>query len=223
MTTQASKRILVFGATGGTGTAIVQAAVKRGYKVTAFVRDIIRAQELFKELEPHISFTEGDAFSPDDVQQAIEKDFAAVISSLGIYHALPGHDELTRATVNILAATSAAGIHRFICISSLGVGDSRGQGDFSTRLIQKTGLRFTLQDKESQEAAIRDSDLDWTIIRPTRLMNEDGPAGYKTWQGATPDDIKLWAINRSQVAELALECLTENSNLHTAVNVTGRE
>jgi uncharacterized protein YbjT (DUF2867 family) len=201
----------------------VQAAVKRGYKVTAFVRDIKRAQELFKELGPHVSFTEGDASSPSDVQQATDTDFDAVISSLGIYHALPGHDELTRATTHILAAISAAGIHRFICISSLGVGDSRGQGDFSTRLIQKTGLRFTLQDKESQEAAIRDSDLDWTIIRPTRLMTEDGSTGYETWQGVTPNHITLWAVNRSQVAELAVECLTENSNLQTAVNVTGRE
>ena len=73
---------------------------------------------------------------------------------------MPDHDTLAQATNNILTAIKTSGPHRFICISSLGVGDRRNQGDLPTRIIQKTGLRFTLADKETQETAIRDSQLD---------------------------------------------------------------
>ena len=53
-------------------------------------------------------------------------------------------------------------------------------------MIQKTALRFTLADKELQEQAIRDSGLDWTIIRPSRLVNDEGPAHLYQWSGRQP-------------------------------------
>jgi uncharacterized protein YbjT (DUF2867 family) len=221
VTTPTNKDLLVFGATGGTGEAIVRAALDRGYGVTIFVRDIKRAEHLFNGLRSQLTFAEGDAMNPDDVNRAIGTGLHAVISALGIYHALPGHDELTRATANILTAMPPAEIKRFVCISSLGVGDSRNLGDMATRLMQKTALRFTLSDKEKQETAIRDSGLDWTLIRPSRLVNENGPSAYQTWSGPTPDTKLSWSINRSQVAELTLNCLEDNASIQQAINVTG--
>jgi uncharacterized protein YbjT (DUF2867 family) len=221
MTTQASKDLLVFGATGGTGEAIVRAAIKRGFGVTVFVRDIKKTEHLFNGLRSQLTIAEGDALNPEDVNRAIGPGLHAVISALGIYHALPGHDELTRATANILNAMPPSETKRFVCISSLGVGDSRNMGDMATRLMQKTALRFTLSDKEKQEAAIRDSGLDWTLIRPSRLVNENGPTNYQTWSGPTPDTKLVWSINRSQVAELTLDCLEDNASIQQAVNITG--
>jgi uncharacterized protein YbjT (DUF2867 family) len=219
--TQANKDLLVFGATGGTGEAIVRAAIQQGYGVTAFVRDIKHAEHLFNGLRSQITFAEGDALNPEDVNRAIGPGLHAVISALGIYHALPGHDELTQATTNILTAMPPAGVKRFICVSSLGVGDSRNLGDTATRLMQKTALRFTLSDKEKQETAVHKSGLDWTLIRPSRLVNDNGPAAYHSWSGPTPDTKLLWSINRSHVAELTLNCLEDASSIQTAINVTG--
>jgi putative NADH-flavin reductase len=223
--TRNNKELLVFGATGGTGQAIVREALERGYRVTAFVRDIAHAEQIFKDLQTRPTFAKGDAMNAEDVQQALEEDVGenvhAVISSLGIYHALPGHDELTEATGNIAAAMRDAGVKRFLCVTSLGVGESRGQGDFATRLIQKTGLRFTLADKEKQEALIRGSSLDWTFVRPTRLMDGSGPDQYLTWTGEAPDMTLQWSINRSDVAKLVIDSLEDDTSIGQAISVTG--
>jgi uncharacterized protein YbjT (DUF2867 family) len=213
--------MLVFGATGGTGQAIVREALERGYRVTAFVRDIARGEQLFHDLQTRLTFARGDAMNAADVQRALGEGVHAVISSLGIYHALPGKGELTEATGHIAAAMRGAGLMRFLCVTSLGVGDSRGQGDMATRLIQKTGLRFTLADKEKQEALIRGSGLDWTFVRPTRLMDGSGPDRYHTWTGEAPDIMLQWSINRTDVAELVLDSLENDASVGQAINVTG--
>jgi uncharacterized protein YbjT (DUF2867 family) len=217
------QEILVFGATGGTGIAIVREALARGYGVTAFVRDIPHAQHIFNGLCTNLSFHEGDALNAEDVNRAIAPGLDAVVSALGIYQRMPGHDTLTQATNNILTAIKTSGPRRFICISSLGVGDSRNQGDLPTRIIQKTALRFTLADKETQEAAIRDSQLDWTIIRPSRLLDKGGPVHYLTWTGKQPDRKLVWSINRAQVASLSLDSLEDDGSIHKALNITGTQ
>jgi uncharacterized protein YbjT (DUF2867 family) len=219
--TQGNKDLLIFGATGGTGEAIVRAAIEKGYSVTLFVRDIKKTEHQFNGLRSQLTFAEGDALNPEDVNRAIGSGLHAVISSLGIYHGLPGHDELTQATKNILTAMAPAGIKRFICISSLGVGNSRNMGDMATRLMQKTALRFTLADKEKQAAAICDSGLAWTLIRPSRLMDGNGPPACHTWSGPAPDIKLLWSVNRAQVAELTLNCLEDDASIQQAINITG--
>jgi len=221
MPQQKKREILVFGATGGTGTAIVRAALARNYGVTIFVRDSQRAGQLFDGLISQLNIIEGDAGNEDDVRRAVGRNPDAVVCSLGIYQRRSGSNDLARATGHIIAAMQTTGTKRLVCISSLGVGDSRGQGDFATRLIQKTGLRFTLADKEQQEQAIRASALDWTVIRPTRLRNGDGPPDYQWWIGEQPAHKMPWSVNRAQVAELALKCLDDPNTLNKALNVTG--
>ena len=215
------REILVFGATGGTGAAIVRKALASGFGVTIFVRDSSRARHLFAALAGRLDIIEGDAANEHDVYRAVVRQPHAVICSLGIYQRRSGNNDLARATAHIIAAMQTAGSNRLVCISSLGVGDSRGQGDFATRLIQKTALRFTLADKEQQEQALRDSSLDWTIIRPTRLLNDGGPPHFQWWIGKQPAHKIPWSINRSHVAELALECLDDDSTISKALNVSG--
>jgi uncharacterized protein YbjT (DUF2867 family) len=221
MTNQNRREILVFGATGGTGAAIVRAALARDYGVTLFVRDSRRAALLFNGLLARLNIIEGDAANEDDIRRAVGPNPDAVICSLGIYQRRSGRDDLAQATAHIIAAMQTSGSKRLVCISSLGVGDSRDQGDFVTRMIQKTALRHTLADKELQEQAISASSLDWTVIRPTRLLNDGGPPFYQWWIGKQPARKMPWAINRAQVAELALQCLDDPTTLNKALNVTG--
>lgn len=221
MTKPQQPEILVFGATGGTGSAIVQQALDRGCGVNLFVRDAQRAQHLFNGLCTRLNFVVGDASQGSDVRGALAADIDAVIVSLGIYQRSPGGNDLARATANIIAAMQATGRRRLICISSLGVGDSRNQGNFMARLIQKTALRHTLADKELQEQALRESGLDWTIIRPSRLLNDAGPPYICTWTGKQPATKLVWEISRAQVAKLALDCLDDPQTIHAAINVTG--
>jgi uncharacterized protein YbjT (DUF2867 family) len=221
MLTEEKKDLLILGATGGTGKALIEAAIERGYHVTAFVRDVQHAKHLFNNLISRMTFFEGDALNPDDIQHAIGKGPHAVISALGIYHRRPGHDELTQATVNALNSLNDVTTRRFVCVSSIGIGESAGQGDLITRIIQKTSLRHTLPDKETQEQAIRATDLDWTIIRPSRLMNGNGPEHFTTWTGPQPNRKLIWQINRADVAAVALDCLENDASINQAINVTG--
>jgi uncharacterized protein YbjT (DUF2867 family) len=187
------------------------------------VRDIQHAQHVFNGLCTNLSFCQGDALNAEDVNQAIAPGLDAVVSALGIYQRMPGHDTLTQATNNILAAMKVSGPRRIVCISSLGVGDSRNQGNLATRIMQKTALRFTLADKETQEAAIRNSELDWTVIRPSRLLNKGGPVHCLTWTGKQPNKKLVWSINRAQVASLAMDSLEDDGHIHKALNITGTQ
>jgi uncharacterized protein YbjT (DUF2867 family) len=221
-----NNELIIFGATGGTGQAIVRVALERGYRITAFVRDIERARRLYNGGADHgsqLAFTQGDALNEPDIRRAIGGDLHAVISAMGIYQRSAGGDDLTRATQHLIGAMRASGPRRLLCVSSLGVGDSRMQGDWLTRMIQKTTLKHTLADKECQETAIRNSDLDWTILRPSRLIDKGGLSNIQTWTGAQPAAKLGWAIRRSLVAEFTLDCLENNASIHQALNITGKK
>lgn len=219
--TNSSKKIIVFGATGGTGQAIVNEAIKRSYSVTVFVRDLTKARLLFPAADSRLNFVAGDALNAAEVAKEFSPHTDAVISALGIFQAKAGHDDLTRATDNILQAMKTANTSRFVCVSSLGVGESRGQGNLIVKFIQKLSLRHTLADKEQQETLIRSSGLAWTLIRPSRLMNGNGPDNYVDWVGPAPDKKLIWSINRSDVAHLVLDCLENDTSIEQAINVTG--
>lgn len=97
----------------------------------------------------------------------------AVISSLGTPPSLFKHVTLlstaTRALVN---AMNAEGISRLIAITGIGAGDSAGHGGLAfDHLLLPLFLRHVYADKNRQEAIIRESDLNWTIVRPAILNN----------------------------------------------------
>jgi uncharacterized protein YbjT (DUF2867 family) len=216
------KRALVFGATGGTGAAIVRETAHRGCAVSAFVRDPQRATALFADMATAPQLLQGDAQNPNEVMQACADGFDVVFDAMGIYQPRAGGTDLTDATRNILAGMQSAGIQRYIGISSLGVGDSQGQGNWLVKLMQRFQLKHTLADKEQQERLIQASGLEWTIVRPARLMNGTGPKQFLAWQGPAPDTRITWAVNRTDVALFAVDCLNDASSNNAAFNIAGR-
>lgn len=216
------KRVLVCGATGGTGAAIVRETSSRGWAVTAFVRDRGRAAMQFADMERPPELVEGDAHNAADAARACAGGYDVVFDAMGIYQPRAGGTDLTDATRNVLAAMRAAGCNRYVGISSLGVGDSKGQGNLLVKLIQRWQLKHTLADKEQQEALIQSSGLEWTIVRPARLMNGNGPRTFLAWRGAAPDGRINWAVNRADVALFAVDCLNDTDSINTAFNIAGR-
>ena len=215
------KPLLIFGATGGTGVELVRHAVTLGYAVRAFCRNPDKAARTLGDSTGQLTIVQGDATNPAAVDGAFATQPEAVILSLGVYQTRAGGEDLTRATDHVVTAMRKHGVNRLINISSLGVGDSYQQGNWIARLIQKTTLKNTLADKEKQEALLRESGLEVTNLRPSRLMNGSGPHHYLTWEGAQPDDKIVWAVNRSHVAEFALQCLTDRDTVGNAYVITG--
>ena len=164
-------RILVIGATGGTGREVVRQALDRGYQVNALARSAADAAPLL----PGADIIVGDARDGETVAKALAG-CDSVISALGTKLSLL-HEEtlLSTATRVLIDAMQKLRITRLVCITGIGAGDSHGHGGFLyDHIVQPLLLSSTYRDKDRQEDEIRKSGLDWTIVRPTVLT--DGPA-----------------------------------------------
>ena len=210
-------RIVLFGATGKTGQQILSQALARGHTVHALVRDPAKLGQHGDQL----TSTEGNILDADAVSQALAQPADAVVSALGIFHREP-RTELSDGTRNIVQAMQRAGVKRLAVVSSLGVGDSAGQGNFLARNLQKLLLSHVLDDKGRQEALICDSDLDWTIVRPPQLTdNEAIRKDVVEWQGPSPKSPKLtWKTSRATVAAYLLDALEQGRHIRAAVNIS---
>src|SRR5262249_41175393 len=116
---------------------------------------------------------------------------------------------LSDGTGNIVRAMEKLGVRRFICESSLGVGDSKGQlGLLYNFILIPLFLRNIFADKEAQERVIRESKLDWIIVRPAALTNGPRTGNYQSWAGALDTSIHR-RISRADVADFMLRQLDQ--------------
>ena len=173
--------VVVFGATGSTGRLVVASALSAGHVVTAFVRDPKR----ISLAHPDLRIVKGDAMDPASVASAVQG-ADAVICTLGV---IPqAKEDLGRrqlgvpvcsvGTRNILAAMPQ-GRGRLIVESSVSIGESYRTGSFGAGFIVKLALKDVMADKEKQESAVRESDCDWTIVRPATLTNKPARGNLK--------------------------------------------
>ncbi|MGJ4955948.1 SDR family oxidoreductase [Bradyrhizobium sp. HKCCYLRH2015] len=206
--------ILVLGATGGTGRLIVRDALARGHHVTALVRSPERAGDL-----QGAQLIVGDARDEATLRKAL-KGQNAVISSLGTplspFREVTTLSTSTRALVNAMKAEHVA---RLVAITGIGAGDSRGHGGFVyDRLILPLLLRNVYADKNRQEAVIRDSGLDWLIVRPAML--NDKPGGQKLRALTDLAGFHGGTIARADVARFVVDQVSDDSFLHRSPLIT---
>lgn len=193
-------KVLVLGATGGTGRLIVRDAVAKGYSVVALVRSTARADL------PGTELIEGDARDEAILARATDG-CDAVVSALGTGMGRHKVDLLTVATRALIAAMTRNDVRRLVCISALGVGDSRGHGGFVfDRLFQPLLLSPAYKDKNRQEAAIRVTSLDWVIVRPARLTDDQARGSVRAVTNLA--SINGGKVARADVARFAVEQLT---------------
>jgi uncharacterized protein YbjT (DUF2867 family) len=198
-------KVLVLGATGGTGRLIVRDAMARGHSVVALVRSAASADLA------GVAVIGGDARDEATLMRALDG-CNAVISALGTGMGFRKVDLLAVATRALVLAMTRKGVRRLVCISALGVGDSRGHGGFVfDRLFQPLLLNQAYQDKERQETEIRASSIDWVIVRPAMLT--DDPARGRVRSCTDLAGIKGGKVARADVAAFAVEQLTTNTFL----------
>ncbi len=174
-------RVLVVGATGGSGRAAVGALTAGGHEVTAFAR---RAGVAYAG-QDGVRAVDGDATVAGDVDRAVRGQDAVVVT-LGISEhplrvRLRGSrgtplDVRSRGTATVVAAVHGHGVRRLVVQSSYGVGETRDRLPLSSRLVFALLLRPQIADHERQERLVRDSGLDWTIVQPVYLTDGDEPA-----------------------------------------------
>ena len=211
--------VVVFGATGSTGRLVVESALSAGHFVTAFVRDPKRMHLT----QPHLRIVKGDAMDPVSVASAVQG-ADAVICTLGaipqakedLSRRQPGVPVCSVGTKNILAAMPLCR-GRLIVESSVSVGESYHTGCFGAGFIVKLALKKVMADKEEQEAAVRVSDCNWTIVRPATLTFKPARGNLKAgtdlrWNVAS-------TATRADVAEYMVKILDDPATYGKAITV----
>jgi putative NADH-flavin reductase len=204
-------RVLIIGATGGTGRELVQQALEQGHEVTAFVRNPAKLQIEHANLR----VVQGDVLDYATLEPAMRGQ-NAVLSALGHKRFLYPNRIQSDGMSNILRAMKAGGVPRLICETALGIGSSVGRlGLPHTFLILPLLLVFYMWDKVRQEELITASDLDWVIARPGVLTKGAATGNYRNGPEVGS---YLWpvAVSRADVADFMLKQLTDDTYLGTA-------
>jgi len=217
-------KVVVFGATGRVGRAVALTLLAAGHEVTAFVRDPRKLPT-----QQPIPAIVGDAANAEDVAKAVAGHDAVVIAlgdprnpvllALGAQRESCAHI-CEEGTANVIAAAKAAAVRRLICVTSYGVGDTRAVlPDMHKRIFRWLRLTEQLEDKERQEALVRQSDLDWTLVQPVGLT--DGALTGR-WLASATGERRKRTISRADLAAFIVDTLLlGGAHLRESVVVSG--
>ena len=210
------RRVLVIGATGGTGRQLVEQALERGYEVTALVRTPAKLQLT----HPHLTVVRGDVLEYASVASAMQGQ-DAVLSALGHRRLFVPSRVQSEGTANVVRAMKEHGVQRFVCETALGLGSSAGRmGLFGTLLFLPVFLPVYFWDKSRQEQIIVDSGVDWVIVRPGILTNGPKRGTYRHGDNVGSYILPAWS-SRADVADFMLKQLTDDTYLHKAPGLAG--
>jgi len=204
-------KLIIFGASGRTGHELMQQALAQHHLVTAFVRN----PAAFDVKHENLGVVQGEITAYDEIERAIEG-HDAVVSTLGPRTLLRRVPALVSGICNIVRAMEKLDVRRLVYTSALGVGDSASDQNAVFRyLIRPVLLGRDYADHEANEKTIRESDLEWVIVRPARLVNRPRTGQYQV-------DLRLSAtfpygrIGRGDVADFILKQLENPTFLRKA-------
>jgi putative NADH-flavin reductase len=204
-------KLAIFGATGNTGLELVKQALEKGHQVTAFVRDTSRLSVKHDQLN---IFT-GDVFDLASVAEVVQGQ-DAIVCALGSSD-LKKTTVRAEGTANIIQAMKEHGIQRLLVVTAMGTGESWNTLSRVNKFFYATLLKSSREDHEAQETAVKQSELDWTIIRPSGLTDEPRTGVYEVGENILAKTSK---IARADVADLIVKELEQNTLIHKAVTIT---
>ena len=199
--------ILVAGAGRGIGRQLVEQALAAGHAVTALARDPSKLAAAHERLR----IVQGSVLDPASVAAAMAGQ-NAVCCTIGVKTPWEQPSVFSEGTRRLLEAMKRSGVRRLVCITGIGAGDSRGHGGFLfDRVFFPLLLKAVYADKDRQEALIRASDTDWTIVRPGILSNGPLTGNYRALTDLS--GVTARRISRADVAHFMLKELESNRYL----------
>ncbi len=210
----AAKRLLILGATGGTGRSLVAQALEQGHHVTALVRDPSR----LGSLRDRVDVVQGDCTRDDELLSEAVRGKDAVISALGVGKSFDSRNLIGTCMPRVVNAMQVNGVHRLIHLSAFGVGDTLSQIPFVPKLFVRTLLRGIYRDKAAGEKAIHGSSVDWTVVYPTGLSDRKGGEAIRSGEQLALRGFPT--IARADVAAFLLSQLSDVRFVRRNVLVT---
>ncbi|MEO5581652.1 MAG: SDR family oxidoreductase [Saprospiraceae bacterium] len=205
--------IIIFGASGATGHELVNQALTQGHFVTAFVRNPAK----LNIVHHHLKIIEGDIIHYPIVEAAI-KGQDAVISSLGAASPFKFDQTVVDGVQNIIKAMEKTRISRFIYLSFVGVKESRNTAGFVIKYIAPRLLSTEIAGHEKREKMIKQSSLEWTIIRAPTLTNGKHLRQFRSGEGISSKGFTV-IISRADVADFMLQQFESNNFIRKSPSV----
>ncbi|WKB51808.1 NAD(P)-dependent oxidoreductase [Eleftheria terrae] len=217
-------KVLVVGATGGSGRAAVQALLAAGHEVTAFAR----RPELLPGGGERLALCRGDVMDSADLERAMAGQQAVVVT-LGIAEnpwrvRLFGSrgtplDVRSAGTYRLVECMRRHQVRRLVVQTSYGVGETRERLPALYRLMFQLLLKPQVADTERQERVVRDSGLDWVLAQPVNLTDADDPAAavLASPQGA----VRSMRVSRRQVGRFLAEAVQAPQWVGCSVALSG--
>ena len=206
-------RLLLLGATHGTGLHVLKQALARGHQVTALVRDPAR----LTVTSDHLRVLTGDVTADDTALSTAMQGQDVVISTIGRGLSFKSNGLMAAATPRIVRAMEARGVRRLIFTSGFGVGETWRDTPFLARLFAATLLRGIYADKTAGEVHIRRSALDWTLVYPVGLNDKPATSAYRA--GARLALSGFPTMPRADVADFLLSQIDDTNFIRKGVLV----
>lgn len=204
-------KVLVIGAAGKTGGAVVEQAVAAGHEVTAFVHNADGY-----EAPPGVRVAEGDA-ADDAAMDAAVSGQHAVLDTIGGKTPYKATTLETSVANTIMDSMRRNGVRRLVATSMIDEGRSRENSTIYERLLLSTVLRGATKDKREMESAVATSGLDWIILRPAILSDDPATGDVRTFD--TESGEKGHEITRADLASFMVDQLSSDEYLHQAVAI----
>ena len=207
-------KVVVFGATGRTGRLLVEGALARGHDVTAFVR----APNKLGALRNRVRVVHGDVLDGGAVSDAVDGQEAVLVALAG-GGTKAAEQVNAQGTLNVIRSMQRYGVRRLVVLSAGGTQPGRDPNLpwFFERIVKPLFLKNVLADLRRMEISVRQSELDWTLVRAAQLV--DGPArgAYRAEPGySLPGGMK---IARADVAAFMLDELERRDNIAHALAI----
>jgi putative NADH-flavin reductase len=203
-------KLVIFGATGKTGAHLVPLALAAGHEVTV----LVRTPSKLTIDDQRLTVLTGDVKNADQVAGAIAG-AEAVVSVLGPTRNRPDFN-VTHGITHILAAMKKYGVRRLVMSAGAGVADPNDQPGAFERVmgvLVRIFSRYVYEDMVEAVNLVRQSNVDWTVVRVPMLTNDPARGSIKvTYVGKGLGS----RITRADLAGFMLEQVDDMAYLQKA-------
>jgi len=218
-------KLTILAATGGIGRQLLEQALAAGHDVTAIVRNPKKLPRAVRTVTADLA-----AADPGALESAVAG-ADAVLSGLGPRSASETGVAM-RGTRAIVRAMQATGVRRIVVVSAAPIGTvpspgrpkpprhDPGDGFLMRNLLSpltKAAFRKPYADLALMEDVLRDSGLDWTVVRPPRLTDKPLSGTYRTAHGRNLR--RGLFVSRADVAHLMLRVLEQPETIKQAIGI----
>ena len=206
--------ITIIGASAGIGLEAVKRGLNRNHSITTLSRSEVEIED-----KKSLTMILGDATNKADLIQSIQNSDALIIT-LGTRKSMKATTLFSDFAKLIVEIDKENKIYiPVIVVTGFGAGESKNYASWTVKIFLKYFLKDVYADKTKMEEIITNSDLNWTIVRPGRLLDKELTEKYhienKLFKG-----IKIGEISRADLADFLIKQAEKQTELKKYVTIS---